>query len=167
MLACNLLQWRSGPRRCLVIYRTTHFSMKGYDDERSNKGKIHDGAPIAEKLPRNELGGSGDGGICGTGGKCSREGKHAKGRTRSFLERPGTGEQASSDRKPKLQYSSTDGSWRCRAALVFLRSGQEARRRGWMDTRGDGGRSSLLQGYCRRQHATHCRQLSRDALAHR
>src|SRR5271156_4501262 len=120
--------------------------MKGYDDERSHKGKIHDGAPIAEKLPRDELGGSGNGGICGNERKCTGEDQHAKGRTRSFLERPGTGEQASSDRKPRLQYSSTDGSWRCCAALVFLRSGQEARRRGWMDPRGDAERSSLLQG---------------------
>ena len=28
-------------------------------------------------------------------------------------------------------------------------------------------RPSFFQRYCRRQHATHCRQLSRDALAHR
>jgi hypothetical protein len=61
------------------------FTRKGYDDERSHKGKIHAGAPIAERLPRNEFGGSGDGGICGTDCECSGEGKHAKGRTRSFL----------------------------------------------------------------------------------
>src|SRR5580692_5082805 len=98
--------------RCLiasVIDRTIHCKMKGYDDERSHKRKIHDGPPIAEKLPRNELGGPGDGGVCGPDCKCSREGEYAKCRTRSFLERPGTGEQASSDRKPRLQYSSTDG----------------------------------------------------------
>ena len=50
---------------------------------------------------------------------------------------PGQENKTSSDRKPKLEYSSADGSWRCCAALVFLRSGQEARRRGWMDPRGD------------------------------
>jgi hypothetical protein len=55
------------PSRCLIvsaINRTIHFpTSKGYDDERSHKGKIHDGAPIAEKLSGNELGGSGNGGI--------------------------------------------------------------------------------------------------------
>jgi hypothetical protein len=45
---------------------------------------------LAESTSRNELGGSGNGRISRTDCECSREGKHAKGRTRSFLERPGT-----------------------------------------------------------------------------
>jgi hypothetical protein len=62
--------------------------------------------------------------------------------------------------KPKLEYSSADGSWRCCADLVLLRSCQEARRGGWMDPRGDSARLSFFQGHCGRQYAPHSRQLS-------
>jgi oxalate decarboxylase len=44
---------------------------------------------------------------------------------------------------------------------------KKARRGRWMDPRGDAARPAFFQGHCWRQHAPHCRQLSRNALAHR
>ena len=93
--------------RCRSVRSSTGryiFSAKGYEDERSHKRKIHDGASIAEKLPRNEFGGSGNSGVCGTDCECSREGKHAKSRARPFLERSRSGEQGAPGGKSKLQH---------------------------------------------------------------